>query len=85
MERGSNGVDLGTRGRVQRSIRVYECESREVESAAANRIGRYLCLAAFAPPRVLHQTETHMSELGSHSEHFGGVQFAAGWGRVALR
>ena len=56
----ANGVDAGTRGRIQRSIRVNECEGREVDPATADCVGRYLCLAAIAPSRVLHQTKTHI-------------------------
>lgn len=56
----ANRVDAGTRGRIQRSVRVYECEGCEVDPATVDRAGRYLCLAAIAPSRVLHQTETHI-------------------------
>lgn len=66
----ANGVDVGTRGGVQRSVRVYECEGGEVDSATADRIGRYLCLAAIAPSRVLHQTETHIKLIGKFMDLF---------------
>ncbi len=60
----ANGFDVGARGRVQRSVRIYECESREVDSPPAHRVGRHLCLAAVPPSRLLHQAETYMKKAG---------------------
>ena len=32
-----------------------------MDLAAVDCIGRYLCLAAFAPPRVFHQAEAYLN------------------------
>ena len=64
----ANGVDAGTRSRIQRSVRVYECEGGEMDTAPADRAGRHLCLAAIAPSRVLHQAEAHLRLHSSVSE-----------------
>ena len=66
----ANGVNVGTRGGVQRSVRVYEREGGEVDPATADRVRRYMCLAIIASPRVFHQAETHIIWLGSVLECF---------------
>ncbi len=85
VRRSANGVDVGTRGGVQRSVRVYEREGGEVDPATADRVGRYMCLAIIASPRVFHQAETHMKWLGSVWSASGGGRYAVGWKIIALQ
>ena len=54
VRRCADRVDVGTRGGVQRSVRIYEREGGEVDPATAGRVGRYMCLAAIASSRVFH-------------------------------
>ena len=41
-----------------------------MDLAAADCVGRYLCLAAIASSRVFHQAETHMKLLGILLERY---------------
>ncbi len=85
VRRSANGVNVGTRGGVQRSVRVYEREGGEVDPATADRVRRYMCLAIIASPRVFHQAETHMKWLGSVWSASGGGRYAVGWKIIALQ
>ena len=50
----------GARSGVQRPVRINECASREVDTPAARRARRDLCLAAFSFESVLHQAKTYL-------------------------
>ena len=41
-----------------------------MDPATADRVGRYLCVAAIAPARILHQAETYMNLPGILLERF---------------
>ena len=53
----------GARSRVQRSVRVYQCQGREVDDATAGGFGCYVCLAAFASSRILHKAEAYITSV----------------------
>ena len=56
----------GARSGVQRPVRVNKCTSREVDTPAARRAGRDLCLAAFSFEGVLHQAKTYLISSSMH-------------------
>lgn len=59
-------IYTGTGSRVQRSIRVYECKSGEMDTYSIGRFGNHLCMATLSPKVFLHQAEVDIEGVRSH-------------------
>jgi hypothetical protein len=54
---------IGTRGRVQRSIRVNKRKSCTLDNGSVGRFGSYWSVAAFSPEIILHQAKVDIKKL----------------------